>query len=259
MNTVNNIPAILSGYTGITLEEVQRASLMRRKDSKYLFCAGVVPEIIAGLNKEYLVLEIEKKRVHSYQTHYYDTSDLKMYHMHHRGMVNRHKIRFRRYDSSNAVFFEVKKKNAKGITIKNRMQTDNEEAIILSDEEEFLASFTPYEHDAIQPVLENSFNRITLVHPQQSERVTIDYEVRFSNPGSTDKLDLSGVAIAEIKYEARLSSSPFHLALRNNHIPSMRFSKYCIGMAMLNPHLKQNLFKTRVRLVNKLNCNMQNN
>jgi len=56
-----------------------------------------------------------------------------------------------------------------------------------------------------------------------------------------------------IKYEKQLSYTTFHSALRRAHITPRRFSKYCIGMSMLNPDLKQNLFKEKVRLVRKIN------
>ena len=253
MSIASNIDRILTGFSGITLEEVQRASLMRRKDSKFLYSYIHLPEILDRLSNDYRVLDIDNIRSHNYQTFYYDTIDLDMYHMHHRGMVNRHKVRFRKYGTSDIVFLEVKKKDARGITIKNRMKTESDEASILSREEEFLGAFTPYGNKQILPVLENSFNRITLVNHQQSERITLDYQLWFSNLVSEGSVELPGISIAEIKFEKILSSSPFHAALRKSHVTPRRFSKYCIGMSILNPALKQNLFKEKVRRVQKIN------
>jgi hypothetical protein len=253
MSIASNIDRILASFASITLEEVQRASLMNRKDSKFLFGYIHLPIILDQLSEDYRVLEIDNVRSHNYQTFYYDTLDLDMYHMHHRGMVNRHKIRFRKYGTSDSVFFEVKKKDARGITIKNRMKTESDEAFILSPEEEFLGTYTPYGNKRILPVLENSFNRITLVNHLQSERITMDYQLWFSNPLSEGSIELPGVSIAEIKFENHLSSSHFHSTLRSSHITPRRFSKYCIGMSMLNPELKQNLFKEKVRRVRKIN------
>ncbi|MCK5135008.1 MAG: polyphosphate polymerase domain-containing protein [Bacteroidales bacterium] len=253
MSIASSINSSLSGFKSITLEEVQRASLMRRKDSKYIYSYIHVPGILSSLKKEYRVLEIDGRRSHNYQTYYYDTLGLDMYHMHHRGRVNRHKIRFRKYKSTDAVFLEVKKKDAKGVTIKNRMQTMSNVASIMSKEEEFLAYYTPYENEKMRPVLENSFNRITLVNQNQAERITIDYQLWFSSQVSEESLELPGISIAEIKFENHLSGSPFHAAMRQNHIIPRRFSKYCIGMAMLNPELKQNLFKEKVRRVYQIN------
>jgi len=104
-------------------------------------------------------------------------------------------------------------------------------------------------------VLENSFNRITLVSSDQTERITLDYNLWFSNLLTDHSIEIPGISIAEIKYGSHLTGSPFHAALRRRKVVPRRFSKYCIGMAMLNPELKQNLFKEKVRYVKKINEN----
>jgi hypothetical protein len=253
MSIGNRIEEILAGFRSISLKELQQAELMRRKDGKFLYSVVHIPAILHSLESRYRVLEVDGTRAQNYQTIYYDTLDLDMYHMHHRGMVNRHKIRFRKYGSGDAVFFEVKKKNAKGVTIKNRIRTDSADAVILSKEEEFLTYYTPYENQRMLPVLENSFKRITLVSPDQEERITIDYQLWFSSPIAESSIELPGISIAEVKFHERITGSPFYAALRQHHILPSRFSKYCIGMALLNPGLKQNLFKEKILRVRKLN------
>lgn len=253
MNIASDIGAILSDFEGISLKKVQKASLMRRKDSKYIFNFVHLPTILSRVEKNYRVLEIEASRSHPYLTAYYDTPDLEMYHLHHRSIANRHKIRFRRYGISDLHYLEVKKKNAKGITIKNRVKTPGMNASILSTEEEFLKSYSPYGHNGMIPAMENSFNRITLVSHNQTERITLDYNLRFSSLISDNHLEFPGISIAEIKYESHLAGSVFNAALRQTHITPRRFSKYAIGMALLNSDLKQNRFKAKVRKVHKIN------
>ena len=253
MSIVSNIEKALAGFSGISLEEVQRASLMRRKDSKYMFGFNHVPHLLEEASRHYRILDIDGIRSHNYQTFYYDTASRDMYLMHHNGRVNRHKIRFRKYGTSDDIFLEVKKKDSRGVTIKNRMQTSNSKASILSREEEFLSVYSPYDDVEMLPVLENSFNRITMVSPDQDERITLDYQLWFSSKVSDETLEIPGVSIAEIKFKDHLSGSFFHAALRRARVIPRRFSKYCIGMAMLNPELKQNLFKERVRQVQKIN------
>jgi hypothetical protein len=253
MSIVDRIEEKLTGFRMINLDELKQAELMRRKDAKFLYSMLHIPAILHSLGTDYRVLEVDGRRAQYYQTFYYDTLDLDMYHMHHRGLVNRHKIRFRRYGSNDAVFLEVKKKNAKGMTIKNRKRTESADAVILSREEEFLTYYTPYKNQRILPVLENSFKRITLVSPDQAERITIDYQLWFSDPLSENSLELPGISIAEIKFRDRIAASPFYAALRGHHIAPSRFSKYCIGMALLNPRLKQNLFKEKILRIRKLN------
>ena len=253
MSIVANIELVLSKMKGISLEEVLKASLMRRKDSKYVFDLRLVPALLEKISDQYRVLDIDGIRAQDYQTLYFDTPGLDMYHMHHRGLVNRQKIRFRKYGSSDNMFLEVKQKNGKGITIKNRMESMNGKVSIRSTEEEFLDEFTPYRCNNIAPVLENRFNRVTLVNESQSERITLDYSLWFSCSNSKENIKIPGVAIAEIKFADHLAGSVFHAALRSERIIPNRISKYCIGMAMLNPGLKQNLFKQKVRYVKKIN------
>lgn len=252
MSISGNIEAVLSDMQGISLEEVLRASLMRRKDIKYIFDVSLLPGLLEKVKPVYRVLDIQEVRAQEYQTFYYDTPDLDMYHMHHSGRVNRHKVRFRKYGTSNDMFLEVKKKNGKGVTVKNRIKTCNGVAI-RSSEEDFLAEFIPSHYDDIKSVLENSFNRVTLVNEGQTERITLDYNLTFLSSKTKNKIELPGVAIAEIKYGNLLAGSNFHAALRSSGIVPRRISKYCIGMALLNPELKQNLFKEKVRKFQNIN------
>jgi hypothetical protein len=252
MSIVSDIGNSLDVFSGISLEEIKDASLMRRKDCKYVFEVSKLPGILRSVSDEYKVLQIQGLRAHDYQTFYYDTPDLDMYHMHHNGRVNRHKIRIRRYGTSDDAFLEVKKKDSRGVTIKNRVAASDEGSSILNTDEEFLSLYTPYAYEGIIPVLENSFRRITLVSSLMIERVTLDFQLWFSSQVSEESIELPGMAVAEIKFSGRLSKSPFHSALREAGVVPRRFSKYAIGMALLNPELKQNLFKEKIRLVKKI-------
>jgi len=253
MSTRTDFEKILNQFEGITLEEVNKASLMRRKDKKYLFSIQHLSTLLEMVSKDYKVLEIEGSRSQHYHTRYFDTDGREMYHKHHRGLANRHKVRIRKYGSGSLHFLEVKKKNAKGVTTKQRVKTSGMEREVLMKEEEFLVSCSPYEGSIIDSAMQNEFRRITLVSYTQTERVTLDYGLQFTSEESGEALGLPGVAIAEIKYENHLSGSSLHAALRKLRIKPGRFSKYAIGMALLHSGLKQNRFKSKVRKVNQLN------
>jgi len=257
MSSGTDFQELLKRFEAISLEEVNRASLMRRKDNKYLFSFQHLPELLEMVRKDYRVLEIEGSRSQHYHTRYFDTDGREMYHKHHRGLANRHKVRIRRYGSGTLHFLEVKKKNAKGVTTKKRVKTSGMDREILMKEEEFLASCSPYAGTLIDSAMENEFHRITLVSHSQTERVTLDYGLRFTSKESGEALDLPGIAIAEIKYENHLAGSSIHAALRTLRIKPNRFSKYAIGMALLHSGLKQNRFKRKVRKVNQLNMQYQ--
>jgi hypothetical protein len=259
MSSGTDFTELLKRFEAISLEEVNKASLMRRKDNKYLFSFQDLGEVLAMVSSDYRVLEIDGIRSQHYHTRYFDTDGREMYHKHHRGLSNRHKVRIRRYGSGSLHFLEVKKKNAKGVTTKKRVKTSDMEHATLLREEEFLKTYSPYIGSGIDAAMENLFNRITLVNYTQSERVTLDYGLKFSSKERGVELDLPGVAIAEIKYEGHLAGSALHATLRKLRIKPSRFSKYAIGMALLHSDLKQNRFKGRVRKVNKLNTAYQSN
>lgn len=253
MNIASEIDKILADYQVITLDEIEKASLLKRKDRKYLFSTRLLPEVLKQVSETYRVLEINGSRSHPYRTFYYDTPELEMYHKHHRGMANRHKVRFREYTTSDIRFLEVKRKNARGITNKKRIQTSGMDQTTLMKEADFLEKNSPYRSEGISFTLENGFKRTTLVSESQAERITLDFQLSFKGHGEEAYLDLPGVCVAEIKYENHLSGSVFHKALRNSKIKPRRFSKYAIGMALIHPELKQNRFKERVRSVHQIN------
>ncbi len=97
MSSRTDFQEILNKFEGISLEEVNKASLMRRKDNKYLFSIQHLPGLLEMVNKDYRVLEIDGSRSQHYHTRYFDTDGREMYHKHHRGLANRHKVRIRRY------------------------------------------------------------------------------------------------------------------------------------------------------------------
>ena len=257
MSTGIDFEKILSQFQGISLEEVDRASLMRRKDNKYIFSVRDIAALLEMVKEDYRVLEIDGSRSQHYHTRYFDTDNREMYLKHHRGQANRHKVRIRRYGSGDVHFLEVKMKNAKGVTNKKRVRTNGMDHSVLLQEEEFLTRYSPYESRGIDAALENLFRRITLVSHSQAERVTLDYSLQFANRETGVEMELPGVAVAEIKYEDQLSGSSMHAAMRCLRIKTSRFSKYAIGMALLHPELKQNRFKSRVRQVTQLNNQYQ--
>jgi len=99
--------------------------------------------------------------------------------------------------------------------------------------------------------LENRFDRITLVNNRKTERLTIDTNLRFHNLVTGQNCDLTGIAIIELKRDG-LIDSPILALLQQLRIMPSGFSKYCMGSALTNPQLKRNLFKVRLRMVDRL-------
>jgi hypothetical protein len=71
----------------------------------------------------------------------------------------------------------------------------------------------------------------------------------YTNKNETE---LPFLVIAEIKHERASSLSHFAMLMKKYHIRPMRISKYCAGLTLLNPTLKYNRFKPRLREINKI-------
>jgi len=222
---------------------------MSRIDRKYWFHVSKLQQILEQTLSEYYILEIEGQRLMDYQTTYFDTPDNSMYLKHHNRKMNRHKIRQRKYVSTNSSFLEVKLKTNKNVTIKNRVEAVFEETSFLPAELNFIQHETPYSGENLTPVLNNKFKRLTLIHKNKLDRCTIDISPVFWNENNI--LNMADLAIFELKRGHSLKSSPIVAMLRNLKIRQRGMSKYFTGRAMLEPELKQNAFKPRIRFINR--------
>ncbi|MBK7667231.1 MAG: VTC domain-containing protein [Sphingobacteriaceae bacterium] len=119
---MKSVADILNSFESITLAEMDKAKLMDRTDTKFTFSEENLKKVLTEVKSDYKILEIENCRMSTYQTLYYDTSDLSLYLKHHNGKLNRYKIRHRTYVESKLGFLEVKFKNNKGRTIKVRIK-----------------------------------------------------------------------------------------------------------------------------------------
>jgi hypothetical protein len=240
---------ILAKYRPITLEEMDSVKLMNRTDTKYFFHADVLKEILNKAMESYRVLEINHVRQFNYLTTYFDTPELKLYHEHLNGKLNRYKIRQRRYDATGTEFFEVKFKNNKGRTLKSRIENNlDTELNELTDK--FLRKKTPYECGQLQKAIMNDFIRITLVNNEKTERATLDYNVSFSTNSKEHSCPQLG--IAEIKQDNLSGPSPLVKILRELKLRPEGISKYCLGVASLYDNVKINTLKPRLLKIQNL-------
>lgn len=253
MSLESNIKEIIAQFDPISLGQMDRVALMRRTDTKFVLSIDFLPELLSKAVDHYFMVEIKDEREQIYETTYFDTPDYAMYRLHHNGKLNRQKVRLRRYIYSKKEFLEVKRKNNKGETIKKRIE-HFDTSPINKDEKSglFVEKHTPYNSDVLVPTLGNRFIRITLVNKDFKERITLDYDINFIDLKHNLTTKTNGICIAEIKKERDNRSSPFLNYLKEMRINSMGFSKYCIGMAMLNPEVKKNLFKAKIRSIVKL-------
>lgn len=247
-----NIAHILTQFKTISLEEMDDVKFLKRSDTKYVFHIDVLEKLLNLLQSNCEVLSIKDQHIQDYETVYFDTSDMRMYHEHHNGLRSRLKVRAREYVNSQLFFLELKTKNNKQITTKKRINIDNlESAEILKDEQQFISNKTPFKKEQLQATVINNFSRITLVNKLVPERITIDFNLSFSKPDNGQIVNLPNVSILEIKKNRGAKNQELDEILKQCGIYSMGFSKYCFGAMLLNPELKKNRFKPRLQRLRK--------
>jgi hypothetical protein len=227
--------------------------LMRRIDYKFTLSIQQLPVLLKKALVDYYVLEVDGVREQVYETTYFDTNDYQMYHNHHNGKQNRCKIRVRKYVSSDVEFLEIKRKTNKGETIKNRIVVPEESnQLDFKGSSSFIQKYAAYDDQLLWPKLGNNFIRVTMVNKDMSERVTIDYQLKFTDLKYHKQVSENNLCIIEIKRDYESKKSSFLSTLNEMKIYPGGFSKYCIGLAILNPEVKKNLFKQKMRELAKL-------
>ncbi len=251
----SRIHSLLGEMSPITLGEMSGIKLMNRIDTKFVASKRQLVEMLRLTIGKYYVQEVGGDRISPYRTTYLDTDGHEQYLQHHNRRARRTKVRVRTYLSSgDLTFLEVKRKNNHARTKKNRIRVVSlEEAARTEGAAELVFDRTSLELGAMHPVVQNHFNRITLVNMGKTERLTIDFDVRFHNFETHTDRDTGNIVIIELKRDGNIYS-PITNILRDLHIRPTGFSKCCIGMAMTDPRLKQNNFKPKLRLLRKINA-----
>ncbi|MBX2998368.1 MAG: VTC domain-containing protein [Caldilineaceae bacterium] len=244
------LAAGLAAFEPIDLAEMGRMALLNRVESKYVLPRPLLDDLLNGLSDFYSVLVIEDHCLNHYRTLYFDTADFAMYRRHHAGALNRYKVRARQYVDTQTSFFEVKFKTNKRRTIKSRLPTTGLPNLLDAELSEFLRNTCPYPATDLQPCLWNRYLRATLANKEANERVTLDFEISFA--WGEREACCGEIVIAEVKQEGPPWISPFARLMREHHLCSTGFSKYCMGMSLLYPDVKKNRFKPKQRLIAKL-------
>jgi hypothetical protein len=249
MNT-NTFLELLTHFRPVSLNQLNHLKLMNRTDSKFVLPIHLLPILLQKASRFYQILEIKDHRLFLYKTEYLDSPEMDLYLDHHNQRLNRFKIRYRTYTESNLTFLEIKRKTNKAKTLKSRIEVC-EESQLCDQHYQFIESVVPLKERTLVVQSTNHFNRITLISFESNERITLDYNLTMENQHG--KIELNHIAIAEVKREKSTGTSPFFKLLKENRIYQRGFSKYCIGMALLNPRLKQNSFKPTLTFLKKLN------
>ncbi|MEI6123072.1 MAG: polyphosphate polymerase domain-containing protein [Bacteroidota bacterium] len=246
---MEHIQKIVSTFDPISLSEMDSVKLLDRFDTKYAFNFCKLPTLLNKLSSEYFILDIDNIRINPYETLYYDTDNFLLYHQHHSGKLNRYKIRYRRYTETKLSFFEIKFKNNKNRTIKERIKQRSIEQEIVGDAKDFLNKNPILANEDFIPKLWVYYSRITLVNKNSSERLTLDLNLTYSD--GIKKVSYPALVIAELKQEKNKNSF-FSQLMKEQHIKDSSISKYCFGIVILNNEIKHNNFNEKIKSINKL-------
>jgi hypothetical protein len=240
---------LVNDFNSISLSEIETASLMNRRDTKYVIDLPCTAALLQYLSNDYKVLEIDSKRIFKYHSTYFDTDTLTLFKQHHTGRLNRYKIRFRNYVDTGSAFFEIKYKNNHGRTLKSRISTTNNDGkAINSKEMTFLETTTPLNPKNLISTLSIDYDRITLINAEKTERVTIDLNLTFVNGSETKKF--ANMAVIEVKHD-KTNVSLARTFFKNSKIRMGGISKYCIGVMLLFEKVNQNRFKHKYNRIYK--------
>ncbi len=235
--TVTAITSSIHDLATVALSELDAvAALQTRTDRKYLVYHETLDELITRLSGSLRALAIDDRRVFSYESVYFDTPDLRCYHAAARRRPHRFKVRTRTYLDSGQCTVELKHRDARGRTVKDRCDHEIDARREIAPAIEFLASFPAVRAiaDELVPTLTTSYRRSTLLVGNDEGRATIDGDVTAVDE-SGRRIDLS----CHVLIETKSNGHPTQLdrVLWQLHVRPIRISKYCTSLAALRADL----------------------
>jgi len=234
----------------ISLAEMDSVALLNRIDNKYVLNEEQLALIVDSIAENYFVLEIDGHRVFTYENNYFDTKDLRFYYDHHNGYVNRIKVRSRKYLETNSSFFEIKKKEKVDRTNKIRVSLDDILTELDNEKSQTVRSFSRKSLDDLCVILNNRFNRVTFINKNFTERMTLDFNIQFSDNRKIK--EFNKFYVLEIKQSKSSSRSPITEQLKKNNIREQSFSKYIFGVLSLNKNVRRNNFLPILKNIEKI-------
>lgn len=243
---------LVGAFQPISLQALNlKAAMLERQDNKYVVRAEVLQRAVSELAGLFDVLEIDGQRAFTYDTCYFDDTDRRSYHDHHQGRRQRAKVRVRRYVDAGLCFVEVKLKDKRGATVKKRLPYDPGKYGTLDTdamahvERTYSALYGRAFDRTLEPVLQMSYRRITLVAREGGERMTVDTGIRFH--GAADHCGPEDdVLIVETKSANGRGLADAVLRGLHQH-PTNGCSKYCVGMSLTGAVTRFNRFLPALR------------
>ncbi|HWV24927.1 MAG TPA: polyphosphate polymerase domain-containing protein [Thermomicrobiales bacterium] len=248
----SDMQSLLSTFDPISLEETnQEARLLTRTDSKYMVPWDTFVDWARTLHASHRILEIDNRRLFTYDTRYFDTSDLDLFRHHIQGRRRRFKIRTRQYVESKLSFLEIKLRGRRGETIKQRIPHDPDHIDEIGKEgHNFLDACirAQYNFDlnhTLVPTMQTLYRRATFVARDGTDRITCDVDLNFVRCGESQALMRPSMVLVEIK--STKGRGPFDRALWHRGVRPAQGSKYCIGICLALTRERSNRYLREIR------------
>jgi hypothetical protein len=241
---------ILQAFESINLEQLAAVDFEGRVDTKFIFPAQKLSDFLRSLVPEAFILEVNSERIFHYRNLYFDTAEYELFGWHRAGRKNRLKVRARAYHDNGPFVFEIKRKNNKGFTRKERISLPDFEHAKSELTSEFLISKLGFGFDKLCVEVPVNYSRMTFANKELTEKFTLDIQLHtFKN---NHPMHFEALAIAELKQEKFRNSSVFMQNLKQLGIFPHAFSKYCASVLRIEDHIKKNRFLPLLRKLNKI-------
>ena len=158
----------------------------------------------------------------------------------------RYKVRTRTYVDSGECMLEVKRRSGRGETVKERVPyPTGDSGLLTAAGRAFVATVVPsLAVDELRPVLHSTFERVTLVDHRAGARMTCDAGLVCSVPGG-GAVHLDGYVLLETKSPG--PATPADRLLWSEGVRPATISKFCVGLAALDPTLPANKWNRTLR------------
>lgn len=246
--TAGGLVAATADLSGVGLAELDEiAALQVRTDRKYTLDPDLAHRLFADLGTGNAVLTIRGRRSFSYRTVYFDTPDDASYLGAALRRRHRYKVRIRTYTDSGLTMLEVKRRDERGTTIKERLE--HPPASVFTPEG---AAFVEASVGQIglaarlRPVLVTEFDRITLLDPEESSRTTVDEHLTWF-AGQGWSTSFAPRVVAETKTVGLAGA--VDRWLWSHGCRPRSFSKFCVGRALAEPDLPANKWNRILRTI----------
>lgn len=247
-----SVAPLIQAMQSVSLEEtIARAALLDRIDTKFLLRESDLLQVLEVWQRDYRVLEIVDSREFRYENTYLDSPELDLLRAHLQGRRRRAKCRVRTYVETGQQMVEVKVKGTRGQTIKYRKPltgTPTSEVCSSYLTQSLEDAYDRVDVQFVRPSLKADYQRITLIAPDFTERITLDHALTFTAVNGDGYFALpADLWIVEKKSSSVKQSTTCPLRI-HGHRP-VNVSKYVLGMSLVNPGVRSNAYRPIHRVI----------